>query len=170
MRFLDSLNFDFWALEEPVLANDLYGMQSLAKNRGCRIILDESLLRFAQLDLLQSHPEQWIVNLRVSKMGGILRSLALVQRLRRDKIDLIVGAHVGETSVLTRAALNIAQAGDDILVAQEGAFGSHLLERDAVEPEIRFGTGGNLDIEKFAISGKPGFGLRHIVNSPITSR
>ena len=39
---------------------------------------------------------------------------------------------VGETSLLTRAGLTIANAFRDCICAQEGAFGTHLLERDVV--------------------------------------
>ena len=53
-------------------------------------------------------PARWLINLRVSKMGGLLRSLAVVDAARAAGIGLIVGAQVGETSLLTRAALTVA--------------------------------------------------------------
>ena len=59
-----------YAVEEPLTAGDLAGFERVSEECGVRIILDESLLRASQLDAL-SHPERWIVNVRVSKMGGI---------------------------------------------------------------------------------------------------
>lgn len=73
-------------------------------------------------------------------------------------MGLIVGAHVGETSVLTRAALTVARAARDILVAQEGAFGTHLLLRDVVNPPVMFGPGGMLDAAALTLR-RAGFGL-----------
>ena len=158
IRALEALQFRFFALEEPLRTGDYKGMSRLAAALGTRIILDESLVRPDQLDCLPGSAELWIANLRVSKMGGVLRSLEVVQALRSRRINLIVGAHVGETSVLTRAALTVAHSARDILVAQEGAFGTHLLARDVADPPLMFGPGGVLDSAALP-RGAPGFGL-----------
>jgi L-alanine-DL-glutamate epimerase-like enolase superfamily enzyme len=158
LHALETLDFPFFALEEPLRAGDYAGMDQLAAALGSRIILDESLLRSAQLAQLAGSAERWIVNLRVSKMGGVLRSLELVRELRRRGLRVIIGAHVGETSVLTRAALTIAHGARDIVLAQEGAFGTHLLARDVAEPPVMFGPGGILDTTALNLTAA-GFGL-----------
>ncbi len=117
---------------------------------------DLEALGFAFLALEE---ERWLVNLRVSKMGGLLRSLDFLGQARRQGVRVIVGAHVGETSLLTRAALTVASAAGKALVAQEGAFGTHLLEHDVVEPPLMFGAGGILDAGAAAIGTAPGWGL-----------
>lgn len=155
---LAALAFSFHALEEPLSPGDYDGMSSIAAALETKIILDESVLRAGQLDALDAASERWIVNLRVSKMGGVMRSLQMAAELRRRGVGLIVGAHVGETSVLTRAALTVANAAGDILVAQEGAFGTHLLARDVVDPPLMFGAGGVLDASAFRLRGG-GWGL-----------
>jgi len=48
--------------------------------------------------------------------------------------------------------------GRDALVGQEGAFGTHLLERDVVEPPLMFGPGGILDVGA-TFGTAPGWGL-----------
>jgi L-alanine-DL-glutamate epimerase-like enolase superfamily enzyme len=145
IAFLSDLDYPFMALEEPLTTGDYDGMARIALERRCVIILDESLLRAGQLDALRGAGAPWLVNLRISKMGGVLRALALTERVRREGLRIVVGAHVGETSLLTRTALTVAHAARDILVAQEGAFGTHLLERDVIEPPIMFGAGGVLE-------------------------
>lgn len=157
IRFLASLDYGFRALEEPLRAGDHAGMNRIAAQTGSAIILDESLLRADQLSLFSDAPARWIVNLRISKMGGLIRSLELLDHVRRSGLRVIIGAHVGETSLLTRAALTIANAARDLLVAQEGAFGTHLLEHDVVDPPIMFGAGGTLDASQ--LPGGNGFGL-----------
>ena len=157
IRFLSSLDYGFVALEEPLRSGDHVGMNRVAAQTGCSIILDESLLRADQLSLFSDSPMRWIVNLRISKMGGLIRSVELLDHVRRSGLRVIIGAHVGETSLLTRAALTIANAARDILVAQEGAFGTHLLEHDVVNPPIMFGPGGMLDASQLAVG--TGFGL-----------
>ena len=163
-----ALRFPFYALEEPLPAGDYEGMNRLAGTLQTRIILDESLLRSDQLDRLPGPPDRWIANVRISKMGGVLRSLELVRALRERGLRLIVGAHVGETSVLTRAALTVAHSARDILVAQEGAFGTHLLAHDVVEPPLMFGAGGMLDSATLDADA-PGFGLATVRVPPAES-
>lgn len=155
---LAALEFPFFALEEPLRAGDYAGLDRVASALGTRIILDESFLRADHFDALSDRAERWIVNLRVSKMGGVIRSLELVREARRRGLRLIVGAHVGETSLLTRGALTVVNSARDILVAQEGAFGTHLLAHDVVEPPIMFGEGGVLDASELKL-GAAGFGL-----------
>ncbi len=153
---IEALNFAFTGLEEPIRAGSAQTLRRVAVALDMKIILDESLLRLNQLDDYAQDPQRWIVNLRVSKMGGVLRSLEMLSAMRRVGIGLIVGAHVGETSVLTRAALIVANQARDWLIAQEGAFGTHLLEYDVVETPLMFGHNGVLDA---AFGGKPGLGL-----------
>lgn len=135
-----------FALEEPLRAGDLAGMARIAEALGCAIILDESTARAEQMAQLPPGP-RWIVNLRVSKMGGMLRSLEAARHAAEAGVRLIVGAHVGETSVLSRAALTVAHAARSHVIAQEGAFGTHLLERDVAARPIVFGAGGLLAAE-----------------------
>lgn len=142
---LDALDYAFAALEEPLAPGDFDGLRQIAARLGTRIVLDESLLRIGQLGALARDPPCWVVNLRVSKLGGLLRSLELVDALHRARIAVICGAHVGETSLLTRAALTVAARAGKSLVAMEGAFGTRLLCRDVTETPIMFRARGCLD-------------------------
>jgi hypothetical protein len=68
----------------------------------------------------------------------------------------VVAAQVGETSLLTRAALTVAAQARDLLVAQEGAFGTRLLAEDVCEEPLMFGPAGRLELPDPAA---PGLGL-----------
>lgn len=160
--YLKSLDYPFMAIEEPLQPGQFTDLASLAASLATRIVLDESITRVDQLAQLPGAPEQWIINLRVSKMGGLLRSLRLANRCRQSGLALVVGAQVGETSLLTRAALIVAQASRDIVIAQEGAFSTLLLESDAVYPALMFGEKGELDINSLQIDRALGFGLTPI--------
>jgi L-alanine-DL-glutamate epimerase-like enolase superfamily enzyme len=166
IRDLGALDFPFFALEEPLSAGDYAGMGRIASALNTNIILDESLLRVDQLEQIGEAAGRWIVNVRVSKMGGLLRSLELTRAARQRGVRVIVGAHVGETSLLTRAALTIANSARDILLAQEGAFGTHLLAGDVVDPPLMFGQGGILDVVELGGSINPGLGLA--LSRPLT--
>ena len=156
IRQLATLPRKVFAIEEPLQAGDLQGFRAVGEKIGARIVLDESLVRIEQLETL-TDPDHWIVNIRVSKMGGILRSMAVAERARRLGVGIIVGCQVGETSLLTRAALPVMQAAGSDLVAAEGAFGTYLLRRDLTTPCLMFGDAGRLGPDE--IPDAPGFGL-----------
>ena len=156
---LKAIGYPFSAIEEPLQTGDFDGMRRLASALNTKIVLDESMLRISQLDLLAGTPSVWTINVRISKMGGLLRSLEFVEQLRARGLRMILGAHVGETSILTRAALTVANCAQDILIAQEGAFGTHLLTRDIADPPIMFGEGGIVDVSVLEIAQTHGFGL-----------
>ncbi|MCE2425662.1 MAG: hypothetical protein J4F45_11280 [Pseudomonadales bacterium] len=156
IRHLSDLPGAPFAVEEPLAIGDLDGFRAVGEACGMRIVLDESLLRAEQVDALEC-PDRWIVNLRVSKMGGVLRSLELVERAARRGLGVIVGCQVGETSVLTRAALPVMQAVRPNLVAAEGAFGTYLLRRDLTTPSLMFDAGGILNPAVVPLGN--GFGL-----------
>lgn len=167
--YLAKLDYPFFAIEEPFQAGRFDLMEELGAIMDTRIILDESILRIEQLDHLMKNPKRWIVNIRVSKMGGLIRSLSVIAKCRACGIPVIIGAQVGETSLLTRAGLTLANAARDILIAQEGAFGTYLLESDPCEPELKFSVKGRLDIKQYGLNGQPGLGLHVKKQTEITS-
>ena len=153
-----ALPHPIYAIEEPLTVGDLAGFRRVGEECGAKIILDESLLRAEQLYALED-PGLWIVNLRVSKMGGIMRSLEVARRAADRGLGIIVGAQVGETSILTRAGLTVMHSIRPSLVASEGAFGTHLLRQDLTTESLMFGRGGEIDIERSGLGIAPGLGL-----------
>ncbi len=158
ITYLQALRAPIFAIEEPVTQNRFDMMREIARELSLQIILDESFLRAQQFEHLLQDSEHWIINLRVSKMGGLMRSLGIVRQARQLGIPVIVGAHVGETSLMTRAGMVIAQAADDLLLAQEGGFGTYLLKRDVCDIPLMFGKLGEIQINQGNL--RPvGFGL-----------
>ncbi len=156
---LRALDYPFLGIEEPLQAGDLPNFLAIAEALDTRIILDESLLRAGQLANLPGDPARWILNCRISKSGGLLRSLDLIERSVAHGLGVIVGAHVGETSLLTRAGLTAASAAGDQLLAQEGAFGTFLLAHDICEDPIMFGRGGQITTHDQPSLQRPGLGV-----------
>jgi L-alanine-DL-glutamate epimerase-like enolase superfamily enzyme len=142
ISYIKRLDGSIFALEEPLSAYEYEGCRKIFEELGTQIILDESFINESNFEHIQDSPLPWIINIRISKMGGILRSLAIAKRAKELGIPIIIGAQVGETSLLTRAALTVANTYRDILLAQEGAYGTHLLTRDIIDPPLMFGQGG----------------------------
>ncbi len=157
IQFLEQLDLPIFAVEDPIGKNDFAGHREIFKALGLPVILDESFCNLSQFRELASAPEGFIINLRVSKMGGLLRSLDIISQAKRLKIPVITGAQVGETSLLTRAALTVCNAYRETVVGQEGAFGTYLLEHDIIHKPLMFGSKGILT----AVDAlrKPGLGI-----------
>ena len=133
-----------WAVEESVSAHDWPGLRQVADETGLRIILDESLNDAADFQSVAGDA-RFVLNLRVSRLGGVIRTLALVETARSHGHDLIIGAQVGETSLLARAGILAAVAAGPALAATELGYGLQLLRYDLVAPSLTFGRGGRLD-------------------------
>lgn len=148
IRYIADLDYPIFALEEPLGAHEYDSCRKVFRALGTPIILDESFVNTSDFEPIQDNAANWIINIRISKMGGILRSCAIADKAKKTGIPIIIGSQVGETSILTRAALTVANAHREILLAQEGAYGTHLLEYDLIDPPLMFGKGGILTIEQ----------------------
>jgi hypothetical protein len=62
----------------------------------------------------------------------------MIRAARERGFGVIVGAQVGETSILARAAIVAARAAGSSLLGFEGAYGLRLLERDATTVSLGF--------------------------------
>lgn len=154
---------NFWAVEEPLLPGDPAASARVGRALKTPIILDEGIL---DLDDIHAHARvggDWILNLKVSRLGGVLRALELADAAQAAGMGLIVGAQAGESSVLTRAGQLVASAIGPKLLALEGGLGLHLLTQDPAAPSLRYGHGGWLNLDDFHLD-PTGFGLHEEVH------
>jgi L-alanine-DL-glutamate epimerase-like enolase superfamily enzyme len=135
-----------FAVEEPVGAKNVENISRFSTATGLPVILDESLCIIEDLSLYRNIAGKFIANIKVSKVGGLIRALKIIEELKKMGWPIIIGCHVGETSLLTRAALVVSGAAGDRLIAHEGAFGDYLVEREPVSPMLKFGHQGLLDL------------------------
>lgn len=162
-HYLKEMGYNFEAIEEPLRQFSHDGLSDLSRKLNTRIILDESFCRIKDFNKLNGGTEIFIINLRISKMGGILRSLSIARKAVSDGYGLVIGAQVGETSILSRAALTVANKYYNNIIAQEGAFGDYLLAGDIANPQIKFDSGGLLDTSFLKRSDKYGLGLNILI-------
>jgi L-alanine-DL-glutamate epimerase-like enolase superfamily enzyme len=145
-----------WAVEEPVPARDWPALVRITEETGLEVIADESLTTLADLNAM---PAGFVPNLRVSKLGGLIRSLRVLDEALKQGRRVVVGAQVGETSILARAGVTLASAAGSHLIACEIGYGAWLLRRDIAAPSLGFGWRGMLRAKKFA--ARPGAGLSY---------
>ncbi|MBV6441758.1 MAG: N-succinyl-L-Arg/Lys racemase [Saprospiraceae bacterium] len=114
-------------------------MARLQQHLGEQIFLmaDESMTTKTSAERLIRQSACRRFNLKVSKNGGLFNTLDLYGLARQNGIECQLGAHFGETCILTAAGIVLtAMAGP--LTAVEGGLGTHLLEYDLCLPSMQF--------------------------------
>jgi muconate cycloisomerase len=96
--------FNIASVEQPVEAADLEGMRRVRVETGMPVMADESLCSLDDGRRLIAAQAADIFNIRVGKCGGLLGALRLAELARAAGLGLHLGALVGETAVLSRAA------------------------------------------------------------------
>ena len=148
IKYLNEISDLIWGIEEPLTKRDISKFLEINRKTGKKIILDESFLKIEDFDEIKKYPESFLVNLRVSKMGCVLWSINIIKKFQEYNFKFILGSHVGETSLLSRAALLLGENYKDHIYAMEGAYSSHLLNLDPVRPEIKFEKKGVVKVEE----------------------
>lgn len=144
-------------IEQPLPIAQDQQMIDLCRRFGSsvKLMADESLTTFSSGERLVEQGCFNHFNLKISKNGGILSTIKLYRYLQANGYTAQLGAHFGETSILTAAGLWVAAAAPD-LIAHEGGLGTWLLERDIQEKSLRMNQEAKLSLA--AISGH-GLGL-----------
>lgn len=118
-----------------------------------KIMADESLTSLNSADQLINGSVCNHFNLKISKNGGFWNTLRLYQYITGQGFSCQLGAHFGETSILTAAGLLLASKADQ-LTAVEGGYGEHILTEDIISPSIKFDS--NVQIHIQDVLSKPG--------------
>ena len=115
---------------------------------------DESLVTAGDAEALIADRAVDFFNFRVSKCGGLARSMAIAARAVDAGIGIQVGSQVGETAILSAAGRHLAAALVEVAFV-EGSFGTLLLTEDVSVESVRFGHRGEAPV----LTG-PGLGIR----------
>lgn len=134
------------SFEQPLPVGQWEGLKALTGRFGqeASIMADESLLSREQALFLIERGCVNHFNLKISKLGGLFSSLEVYRLAEQHGIPCQLGAHFGETSLLTAAGVLLCgMAGS--MTAYEGAMGLFLLEKDITLSSITMGLDGKLD-------------------------
>jgi L-Ala-D/L-Glu epimerase len=142
------------AVEQPLPRCDAAEWARLRRLSPIPLVADESVVTRTDLEAFISVRAADYVNVRVSKCGGLARSLAMAQRAAASGLGIQVGSQVGETAILSAAGRHLAATLPDVAFV-EGSYGSLLLSEDVSADGVRFGHGG----EARLLTGR-GLGVR----------
>jgi L-Ala-D/L-Glu epimerase len=147
--------FEVQSYEQPVGASDVSGLARLSASLPEDIVVDESLCSLADARRLIAARACSVLNVRVSKCGGPLAALELVELASRAGLLCQLGAQVGESGILTAAGRLVAIVAEPGFRHHEGADNRFLLRRDLTAEDLTVRPGGRGD----ALTG-PGLGVR----------
>lgn len=141
-------------LEQPVSREDWEALARLLPSPPpLALMADESVCTDEDLRLLLSTGALHSVNSRVAKMGGLIPSARIGRAAVEAGLDILVGCHVGESSLLSAAGRQLAALLPEARW-YEGSFDRLLLGLTLAEKPLSFGRGG-----RARISLSPGLGV-----------
>lgn len=108
------------------------------------IMLDESLCGYP--DALRAVDGELadVLNIRISKCGGIFPSLRIYELAQRSGLGVQLGCHPGETGLLSAAGRHFASRLIGIRFL-EGSYDRHVLAENLIFDNITFGYGGRAE-------------------------
>jgi len=151
------------AVEQPLPRGPVEDLARLRQAIPVPIMADESLVTPADAEALIAGEAVDFFNVRISKCGGLARSLAIAERAAKAGVGVQVGSQVGETAILSAAGRHLAAALPTVAFV-EGSFGTLLLAEDVSVESVRFGHRGEASL----LTG-PGLGI-HVVEERLRRR
>src|SRR5436309_2842154 len=112
------------SVEQPVRHEEVDRLADIRKRVKTPIMLDESLCGMADAERAAAGGLCDLFNLRLSKCGGFIPALRLVEFAARHGLGYQLGCQVGETAVLSAAGRHFATSVKG-LWAVEGSFDRH---------------------------------------------
>ena len=134
-------------LEQPVeraswseLAGMLPSPQPVALMADESVCTEEDLLRLVSSDSVQA------VNCRVAKMGGLMPAARIGRAASEAGVDILVGCHVGESTLLSAAGRHLAALLPEARWF-EGSYDRWLLGVSLADEPLGFGRGGRAPLK-----------------------
>jgi L-alanine-DL-glutamate epimerase-like enolase superfamily enzyme len=135
------LSFAPTALEQPVAHAEVERLAELRPRLGVPVMLDESLCGFPDAQAAVANRTADLLNVRLSKCGGILPSLRIIALAQRFGLGVQLGCHPGETSLLSAAGRHVASRVAGLRYV-EGSYDGHILASNLTRRDMTFGYGG----------------------------
>ena len=141
-------------IEEP-LGRDWEGMRRLStvpESDGFCFVADESAVSFQDVKQISQDASFGMINIRLSKNGGLLRSLHIARLAEEHGLSYQLGCHVGETGILSGLG-RVAASLMEQPVYVDGSYDRHLLSENIITEDYSFGYGGIASIRRNQAAG-----------------
>lgn len=135
-RHLDRLrHLNISVAEQPVSHEQLAGLAGMRGRSPILIMLDESVCTRDDLDIAVGEGYCDMINLRISKCGGLIATALLATAAYREGIGYQLGCQVGETGILSAAGRHLATSLAHIKYC-EGSYDRYILQQPLLTGDI----------------------------------
>jgi muconate cycloisomerase len=128
-------------IEQPVPHADVESLAAMRPHLGVPVMLDESLCGYPDAVRAVESGTADLFNVRISKCGGLVPSLRLIELAHRHGIGVQLGCHPGESGLLSAAGRHLASNVRGLRYV-EGSYDRHILDRNITRDDPTFGFGG----------------------------
>ena len=128
-------------IEQPVPHAQVESLAEMRPRLGVPVMLDESLCGFPDAVRAVETGTADLFNVRISKCGGLIPSLRLIELAANHGIGVQLGCHPGESGLLSAAGRHLASNVRGLRYV-EGSYDRHILERNVTCDDPTFGFGG----------------------------
>jgi muconate cycloisomerase len=133
--------FRISAVEQPVPHAEVDALVDLRRQVAVPLMLDESLCSLVDAERAVEGKTCDLFNIRLSKCGGFIPSLRLVQLARRHGLGCQLGCQIGETALLSAAGRHFAASVAGLRYL-EGSYDRHLMREPLSTRDLTFRWGG----------------------------
>lgn len=145
--------FGISAVEQPVSHENVDCLSAVRKQVAPLIMLDESLCSRYDAERAIERGLCDLFNIRISKCGGLTRSLDLAALAADAGLGYQLGCQVGETGILSAAGRHFGCSVANIRYL-EGSYDQHLVKEWLTKQNLTFGWFG-----RARAIGRPGLGI-----------
>jgi muconate cycloisomerase len=130
-------------VEQPTMTHDtqLTEIADFYGYHGIILMADESACTLEDVERLSQEGFYQMVNIRLSKCGGLRQSSRIIDYLRQREIAFQIGCHFGESGVLSAAGRVLCLLCGDALY-YEGSYDEVILARNITSENVSFGPEG----------------------------
>lgn len=135
--------FHIKVVEQPMKPGhpDIAGFAGLLKRMGVALMADESACSLADVKELIREGHYSMINVRLSKCGGMRKSLRIIDLLREHHMPFQVACHLGESGILSAAGRQMSLLCGDARY-YDGSYDAFLLKENITTEDVTFGPGG----------------------------
>jgi muconate cycloisomerase len=143
------------AIEQPMMPDnpDIADFADLMQKIGVILMADESACSFNDVEKIVKEGYYKMINVRLSKCGGIKNSFRVIDHLRLNGIPFQVGCQLGESGILSAAGRAMCLLCRDA-VYYDGSYDEFLLKENVTFENVSFGKEG-----KAGPLNRPGLGV-----------
>ena len=130
-------------IEEP-MARTSQGFSEFAEAvriQGLTLMACESAPTLPEVKAILQEGYYRMFNVKLCRSGGFLRTLRIIDHLRRKKIPFQIGCTLGEAGLLSAAGRALGLVCSDEFT-YDGSYDRFMLKENIIEEDITFGPGG----------------------------